>query len=145
MENSPVSPLQDLQAKGHFELEEYKQVLRERQFVMKSYMQAVGLYLALSGFALKELLDARSAYRTWILAGAFTLANVLALFAANRFKGMAEHAMNRERFFVERYSLEQTSVLFWGYHLGVILVAIDQVAVITIALMKAMLSPTALI
>lgn len=123
-----------------FELEEYKQVLNERQFVMTRYMQAVGLYLTLSGFALRELLDAPSSYRVWILSTIFTALNLLAVYAAWEFRNMAHRAMKREVYFVDRYSLQQTQTLFWGYWLGIALVCLDQSAVLTITAIKLVVS-----
>src|SRR5688500_2952720 len=58
-----------------FELEEYRQVLKERQFIMTRFMQAVGLFVTLSGFALKELIDANPVKRILLLAALFTVLN----------------------------------------------------------------------
>jgi hypothetical protein len=112
-----------------FELEEYKQVLIERQFVMSRYMQAVGLYLALSGFALRELLDAKPGLRTWFLAILFSVLNIIALQVARQFRNMAAHAMQREDYLAERYHLARTSQLYWGYRAGVLLVCISEVSI----------------
>jgi len=119
-----------------FELEEYIQVLHERQFVMTRYMQAVGLYVTLSGFALKELVGASSANRVWILFILLTVLNVLALFAARQFRNMAHHTMVREMHFVQRYNLQQTYQLFWGYYAGVILVCLSQATMISVLIIK---------
>jgi len=119
-----------------FELEEYKHVLKERRFVMTRYMQALGLYLALSGFALGELSSAKSASQVWLLALSFTLLNIVAPYAAGQFRNMARDAMNRELHFVAQYHVRQMHDLFWGYYLGLWIVGIDQAAVVAIAVLK---------
>src|ERR1017187_3366710 len=96
-----------------FELEEYKQVLNERHFVMTRYIQAVGLYVTLSGFALNELLKPAPMNRTWLLASLFSVLNVLALVVARQFRNMADRAMQREIYFVNRYHVRQMYPLFW--------------------------------
>jgi hypothetical protein len=132
----PVSGLENATLPSAFELEEYKQVLKERHFVMTRYMQAVGLYLALSGFALRELSSAQSASQVWLLAVSFTLLNVVAPYAARQFRNMARDAMNRELHFVAQYHVRQMHDLFWGYYLGLWLVGIDQAAVVAVAILK---------
>lgn len=111
-------------------------MLDERQFIMTRYMQALGLYVTLSGFALKELVDSRSTGRVWILVVLLTVVNVLALFATRQFRNMAHHAMLREIHFVQRYNLQQTYKLFWGYYAGVILVCAGQATVISVLIIK---------
>jgi len=118
--------------KRDFELEEYRQVLEERRFVMTRYMQAVGLYLALAGFAGKELLDARSPGRLWLLAVLLSSLNLMGVWAARRFRSMAERAMLRESYFVEHYGVQQMHLLFWGYWGGLILVLLDQLVLVCI-------------
>jgi len=119
-----------------FELEEYKQVLEERRFVMTRCMQAIGLYLALSGFAVKQLLDARSPVLLCLLAVILTLLNGVAVWAAGRFRSMATQAMSRESYFVQRYNLQQMHSLFWGYYGAWLLVVVDQVAVLCVVLWR---------
>src|ERR1039458_6568058 len=79
-----------------FQVEEYKQVLKERHFVMTRFMQAVGLYLTLSGFALNELVQTKAKGRIVLLVALFTTLNVVALYVARKFKGMATHALRSE-------------------------------------------------
>jgi hypothetical protein len=119
-----------------FEVEEYRQVLQERHFVMTRYMQAIGLYLALSGFALRELIGAESIWSLLLLGGTFTGLNVLAVYAAGQFRNMAHSAMVREEFFAKTFDLQKTHELFWGYRLGIWLVAITQVSVGSAVLLK---------
>jgi hypothetical protein len=123
---------------SRFELEEYKQVLMERQFVMTRYMQAIGLYVTLSGFALKELADANSLNRVWVLGSLFTVLNIMALFVAREFRNMADRAMRREAYFVDRYHVQQMYTLFWGYYAGVVLVCVSEAATIAVTTLKAL-------
>src|SRR5664280_547379 len=115
-----------------FQVEEYRQVLKERHFVMTRFMQAVGLYLALSSFALKELVEAQSITRVVVLASLFTILNTMALYVARKFKDMATHATERECAIVERHNMTQSSTLFWGYYVGVVLVCVSEIAIVTV-------------
>jgi|ERR1035437_1444309 hypothetical protein len=115
-----------------FQVEEYRQVLKERHFVMTRFMQAVGLYLTLSGFALNELVQTRSKTRVVVLVTLFTILNAVALYVARKFKDMATHALNRERAIVERHNLSQSSTLFWGYYATLVLVCVSEIAILTV-------------
>jgi hypothetical protein len=128
-----------------FQVEEYKQVLKERHFVMTRFMQAVGLYLALSGFALKALVQVQSIAipRVVLLVTLFTILNTVALYVARRFKDMATHALKREFTIVERHNLTQSSTLFWGYYAGVVLVCVSEIAILTVLALD-MLAPGSL-
>ena len=119
-----------------FELEEYKQVLKERHFIMTRYIQAVGLYVTLSGFALKELVDQVPINRVWLLASLFSVLNILALIVARQFRNMADHTMKREMYFVDRYHVQQMYRLFWGYYTGVILVCVSESAILSVLTFK---------
>lgn len=124
------------EASPQFELEEYKQVLLERQFVMSRYMQAVGLYLALSGFALRELLDAKTEPRAYFLAILFSTLNIIAICVARQFRNMADHAMQREHYFAKRHHLAKAYQLFWGYRAGILLVGVNEVAIVLVTIFK---------
>jgi sulfite exporter TauE/SafE len=120
-----------------FALEEYRQVLKERRFVMTRYMQAVGLYLALSGFAVREVVDARTLLWAGIVAGVVTILNGLAFYAAGRFRSMAKKAMQRETEFSNRYGTQTMHDLFWGYWGGIALVSVSQLIVFAAVILKA--------
>lgn len=126
-----------------FQVEEYKQVLNERHFVMTRFMQAVGLYLALSGFALKELVETLAITRVVVLVALLTILNTLAWYVARKFKDMATHALQRERAIVERHNVTQSSTLFWGYYAALVLVCVSEIAILTILALD-MLAPDSL-
>lgn len=116
-------------------LEEFKQLINERRFVMKSYMQALALYLALAGYGVKELL-AGSAPFTPIVAGLFTALNVVAFYAAGRFRSMAVHATNREEELAHQLGIKGPHSLIWGYGSGIAVVVLYQIAVTLITVLK---------
>jgi hypothetical protein len=126
-----------------FQVGEYKQVLKERHFVMTRFMQAVGLYLTLSGFALNELVQTKAKGRIVLLVALFTTLNVVALYVARKFKGMATHALLRERAIVERHNVTQSSTLFWGYYAALVLVCVSEIAILTVLALD-MLAPGSL-
>ena len=119
------------------ELEEYRQVLEERRFVMTRYMQAIGLYLLLSSWVLKLILDMKVGVELWALLISFSVLNSLGIVVANRFESMAAHALARERYFVTRFQVRQHHELFWGYWFGVMLVILVVSVSWTICLVKA--------
>lgn len=118
------------------QLEEYKQIVAERRFVMTSYMQAIGLYLALSGFALREVVTAEVPLIRCLLASAITFLNGVAVFAAFRFKSMAMHAITREEYIAMRWSIQRPHSLMWGFWAGLLVVGVSQVTVIGIFLFR---------
>jgi hypothetical protein len=63
---------------------------------MTRYVQAIELYLALFGFALRELAVAEPFRLAMLSGGLLTAVNGLAIFAATRFRSMTLHAMERE-------------------------------------------------
>ncbi len=137
MENQPERHQQPVdRIRERFELEEYKQVLNERQFVMTRYMQAVGLYVTLSGLGLKQLAEASEIPRVWFLALLFTSLNVVASIAARKFRDMANNALEREKDFVKKYQLRQMQDLFWGYYAGVFLVIASQTGIVVISVFR---------
>ena len=113
-------------------LEEYKQILKERHFVMTRYMQAVGLYLLLSSYVLTQLLkDNIPRQQLWLLGTAFSVLNVAAFFAAGKFREMARHARDREVAIARLLSVGMTPELYWGHRLGIVLVSTMQLAAIS--------------
>ena len=120
-----------------FIVEEYRQVLAERKFVATSTMQAVGLYLALPGFGLKELVDANPPRVAVFYAAILMALNLVAYYVARSFRDMARHALEWEREFVQRGLVgRQHHELFWGYRSSVAAVAIMQTAAAVILLLK---------
>ena len=93
---------------------------------MTRYMQAIGFYLALSGFGFKELLALTSRSLILGVGAGFTALNVLAFYAAGRFRSMAKHARDREKYYASRYDLQSQHELFWGYWLGILLVGASE-------------------
>ncbi len=99
-------------------------------------MQAVGLYVTLSGFALRELVEQEPMNRVWLLVALFSALNILAVVVARQFRNMADHTMKREMYFVNRYQVQQTYGLFWGYYAGVVLVCVSEGATISVLAFK---------
>jgi hypothetical protein len=119
-----------------FAIEEYKQVLEERRMVMTRYIQAVGFYLALSGFGLRELITTSSKPVVLGASIVFSALNILAIYAARMFRGMAESSVQREKFFAQNYRVQQTHELFWGYSASLWLVALNELTIISLAIWK---------
>ena len=128
-------PIDDAQRRDTA-LEEIRHLVEQRRFVMKSYMQALALYLALAGFALRELLTAPSSLVIWVLAGLFTCLNVLAFYAAGQFKSMALHAAEREAVLAKQLGMQEPHSLVWGYKSGITVVLLYQASVIATAALK---------
>src|ERR1700720_2449055 len=121
---------------AEFAVEEYKQVLEERRMVMTRFIQAVGFYLALSGFGLRELISTSARPFVVTLSILFSVLNILAVYAAYKFRRMAWSAAEREKFFVQQYRVAQTHELFWGYIAGIWLVILGEVTVVVLAAWK---------
>ena len=117
-------------------LEEIKRTAEERRFVMTSYMQALALYLALTGYGLNDMSGTMPGVRFWIVSAAVTVANGLALYAASRFRSMALHVMARERRLALELRIGEPHSLLWGYGCGVIVVGLSQVAAVLIVVFK---------
>jgi hypothetical protein len=117
-------------------LEEWKQLIEERRFVMRSYMQALALYLALGGYALKELLASESPLLAILIGLFFTSLNGVAVYAASRFKSMAMHAIEQEEMLATSLGIKTPHSLTWGYNGGICVVIFFQLAVISAVALK---------
>jgi hypothetical protein len=115
---------------SQFEIEDYRQILEERRFVMTRYMQALWLYLALSGYGLSKLLELKSATLIYGVGIAYSLLNVVAFHVAGRFRGMARVASLQEMHYVEKYKLSRRPVLYWGYWMGILVVILSEAATV---------------
>jgi len=103
---------------------------------MTRYMQAIGLYLALSGFTLKELVGAQESTLIWILAALLTLVNSIGIWAARHFRNMYQHAFRRECELVERLQAQKSYELLRGYRGGLWLVSLCEAAVVGLTALK---------
>lgn len=112
-------------------LEEYKLLEQQARFVMTSYMQGLGLYLALVGFGIREVLESKDGLRTVALIGALTCGNILAVYGAGHFRRMAYHALNRQSELADRLGFQGPYPMLWGYKAGIasfILVQLGMIA-----------------
>ena len=124
------------------QLEEYRQVILERRFVMTRYMQAIALYLALSYFGLNQLTAATTPLpMVAVLAALFTFLNGVGFYAARRFRNMAIHATSREAPLAKKMSFQEPYDLLWGYRGGLLLVGATQIVVFTMAAIRFLLHP----
>lgn len=103
---------------------------------MTRYIQAVGFYLALSGFGLRELVTVSSLALILGSSILFPALNILALYAAIKFRSMAKLAAGREEVLVKRYRLQQRHELFWGYTASVWLVVLNEATILALAAWK---------
>ena len=131
---------QHLSSEREVILEEFRQVVEDRRYVMTRYIQAVGLYLALAAFALKELVSAPSLPLPFLTAALHSTLNILAFYAARQFKRMALHYWNRETALARHLSMQGPSSLLWGYTSGIVLVSLIQLAVLAVAVIRSLQS-----
>ena len=117
-------------------LEEFKHVAEERRFVMNRYMQAVGLYLALSGWGLKELFETPPLLVVCIWGASYTGLNILAVYAAGQFKRMAFHAIARETELAVGLGMLAPYPLTWGYWGGIVVVVFSEATMIAILIFR---------
>jgi hypothetical protein len=115
-----------------------KQAAEERRFVMRSYMQAFALYLALAGYGIKELVEAHPPILVaYIIAGLYTALNILAVYAAGRFKSMALHADTQEKRVAKLLGLGDPHSLIWGYGGGIVVVCLGELTTLVITVLRA--------
>ena len=119
-----------------FALEEYKQVLEERRTVLTRYVQAVGFYLALSGFGLRELVTVSTPALILGSSILFSILNVLAFYVAIKFRSMAKLAAQREEVYVNRYHLQRAHELLWGYKASLWLVILNEATIVALVIWK---------
>lgn len=117
-------------------LAEFGHVVKERRFVMTSYMRALVIYLGLSGYGLLELSKETIPFLLWVVGILMTVTNGLAIYAAGRFKSMAIHAMQRERQLALQLKMGEPHSMLWGYGSGVILVVVCEITVIGLVVWK---------
>ncbi len=116
------------------DMAEYHALVEERRFVMKSYMNAIIIYLALMGYTLKELLELnlKSAFLFHFLSAILFFLNLCGFYPANNFKTMATHAMSRECQLASKLGLQPPHSLLWGYHLGCLLLVLISITILGI-------------
>lgn len=120
MKLPPVAiQLVDLPENEQILLEEYKLIVAERRFIMTRYMQSLIFYPVVMGYAFKELLSAPS-LRASVLFSLFMIGvNSVYWYAANRFRSMAYHALDREMILAKHLHTQLPHPMIWGYHAGV--------------------------
>lgn len=124
--------------KGYM-LEEYKLLVKERRFVMTRFIQAVALYMALCGFAVREVIVARSVLILVLVTLAFTFLTPVALYAARKFRNMYSHGAQRESLLAAKLCFGPPYPLLWGYRAAVVFVLLAQSSLITVALIRYLL------
>ncbi len=118
-------------------LEEYKLLIEERRFVMTRYMQGIAIYLALMGFAIKEIVSIPSFTIATLLGIFVSCLNILTYYGAVCFRSMAYHALNREAILADRLKMQRPHPLIWGYYGGIIGFTLSQIALIAIIVLRA--------
>lgn len=117
-------------------LEEYKILVEESRFVMTKYMQALGLYLALMGFGVKEILSASSAEYTIIITFLMSCLNVLTYYGANKFRSMAYHSLVRQTILADYLKMQHPHAMVWGYYAGIACFTIFQILLLIIIILN---------
>lgn len=103
---------------------------------MTRYMQAIAIYLALVGFALKETLSTSNLLIAILYASLISVLNGAAFYAAYHFRRMAYHALDRQEVLAESLGFSAPYPMIWGYYGGVFLVSVAQLAIIAILTLK---------
>ena len=134
LEEKPISRF-DLPAPGKIIIE-YKALVEESRFVMTRYIQALGLYLALTGFGVREILSAPSKEISLIIVVFITCFNVLGYYGARKFKSMAYHALNRQALLSDHLNIQRPYPMIWGYRSGIACLIISQISLIIIIILK---------
>lgn len=132
-----VSPADSPELPAHeYLLEEFKHVAAEVQFVMTKYMQTMALYLALTGFATKELVDSVSLPLAVILFLTLTALNCTGVYVTRQFRSMAYHSLCRQATLADALKFQKPHHMAWGYYPGIAVVAFSQAASIAILIAK---------
>ncbi len=134
LEDKPIAK-SDLPARVNI-LEEYKLLTEESRFVMTRYIQALGLYLALIGFGVKEVLSTPANEISLIIAVFITCFNGLGYYGARKFKGMAYHALNRQALLADHLDMQRPYPMTWGYRSGIACLIISQISLIIIIIIR---------
>jgi hypothetical protein len=116
--------------------EEYKVVEEKIKFIITRYMQGLALYLALGGFALKEIVAIPTSGIAVGLAGLVTCLNILTYIAAGNFRKMADHAIDKQQEIALELDMQAPYPLVWGYYAGVVCMVLTQLAIIGLALFR---------
>lgn len=116
--------------------EEYKLVEEKIKFIITRYMQGLALYLALGGFALKEIVAIPTCAIAVGLAVVVTFFNILTYIAAGHFLKMADHAIDKQKEIALELDLQAPYPLVWGYRAGVACIMLTQLAIIALALFR---------
>jgi hypothetical protein len=118
-------------------LDEFRLACAERRFIMERFVQAVTIYLALSGFAFGELVKAPARNFLLLMELGFLSLLPIALYAANHFRAMYAHTARREYEMPDRLGFQRLYDLTWGYRGAILVVAISQTVAMTIVVVRA--------
>ncbi|MCK9211048.1 MAG: hypothetical protein M0P61_09460 [Ignavibacteriaceae bacterium] len=115
-------------------IELYKIILEERRSIMAKYIQALAIYLGLTGFVLEKLFFRDGTNSKYPVIAFMTVTNFLAFFAIGYFKKMAKNIFHAEIKVAEKLKMEVTPNLYWGYWLVIIFIICSQALLILFAL-----------
>ena len=123
-------------------LEEFKLAAAERRFIMERFIQAITIYLALSGFAVGEMVKVEASAKNMLLLMEMGFLSLLpiALYAANHFRKMYSHTARREYDLADRLGFQRSYGLDWGYRGAILAVIISQSIALTIVVIKLFLT-----
>lgn len=117
-------------------LAEHKHLAAEAQFVMTRYMQAIALYLALTGFAMKEFLATGSYVVVFVLFCALSALNCVGVYSVGQFRTMAYYSLERQALVAEALEFQRPHHMIWGYFAGLSLIIFAQSCVTTLLIIK---------
>jgi predicted PurR-regulated permease PerM len=121
----------------NFKFEEYKYISEQSKFVMTRYMQAGALYLALSGFVIKEIVSTPNVVLAYLVAFFFFSINILFYLAARKFRDMAYHWLNKQKDIADDFGFHRPYSMMWGYNIGVACVCLVIGAIVAVVLFRA--------
>lgn len=114
------------------DLEEYRQLVEERRFVMQRYIQSLFIYLAVMGYSIKELLFIAPDPIFITLTALLICAIAFAYYAARQFRSMAYHAIDREKLLAMKLQVQPPHEMLWGYYGGIFLLLSGLIAVLAL-------------
>lgn len=117
-------------------LEEFRVTCAERRFIMERFIQAITIYLALSGFAVGELVKAPAKGFFLLIELGFVSLLPIALYAASHFRSMYSHAAKREYELADQLGFQRSYDLTWGYRGAILVVVVSQSLALTIVAIR---------
>jgi hypothetical protein len=117
-------------------LEEYRQLVGERRFVMTRYMQTLIFYPVVMGYSFVELVSFQSRFTAALIAVFMLVANTIFLYGADKFRSMAYHALNREAVIAHHLRTQKPHPMLWGYYFGIAAVVLGYLVIIVVFYVK---------